>query len=135
MIILFSLLLIPSILLETTVTTIPFIFVFLFLLLVITRQGFVFLLAFFSGIFIDVLSLRPVGETSAYLLCFLFLVLLYRRKYEIYSFPFVVISSFAGSSLYLLFFGGDTILLQGLICAVLSFVLFTIITITHRQAV
>jgi len=135
MIILLIVLLIPSILLETTVTSIPFIFVFLFLLLVITRQWYVFVLAFLTGIFVDTLLLRPVGETSAYLLCFLFLVLLYRRKYEIYSYPFVVLSSFVGSSLYLLFFGGDNILVQGLICAFLSFVLFCIVTMTNRQAV
>ena len=135
MIILLALLLIPSILLETTVTSIPFIFVLLFLLLVITRHGYVFVLAFLTGVVVDTLSLRPVGETSIYLLCFLFLVLLYRRKYEIYSFPFVILSSFFGSCLYLLILGGDSILLQGLICSFLSLILFSIVTITNRQAV
>jgi hypothetical protein len=117
-------LLIIGLLLEMTLTSLPLVLVFLLILTVWTRRPFVFVLAFCAGLCIDVAALNPIGETCIYLLCFLFLILLYRRKYEIYSFPFVIFASFAGSSIYLLLLGGNSVLYQGLVCAFITFIVF-----------
>lgn len=131
----FIFLLIPSIILEATVTSIPLIFVILLELIIISKQWYVFALAFISGVIVDSLLLRPIGETSIFLLSFLFLVLLYQRKYEIYSIPFIVISSFIGTSIYLLLTQGDYVILQSLICAFISLVLFLGVSLlSHTSA-
>src|SRR5882672_9795610 len=91
--------------LEGTVTNLPLVFVTLIVLTIAMRNLFLFVLAFFSGIFLDTFALRPLGETSIFLLLCVFLMLLYQRKYEINSYPFVFLASFVGSLIYLLTFG------------------------------
>lgn len=94
-----------ALLLEGTVTSLPLVFVALVIVTIAMRNLFLFLLAFISGIFLDAFALRPLGETSIFLLLCVFLILLYQRKYEINSYPFVFLASFVGSLIYLLIFG------------------------------
>lgn len=102
---LFLFIVILALFLEGTMTTLPLVFLCLVILTIFMRNLFLFVLAFLAGIFLDAFALRPVGETSIFLLLFVFLLLLYQRKYEINSYPFVFIASFVGALIYLLIFG------------------------------
>jgi hypothetical protein len=58
--------------------------------------------------------------------------MLYQRKYEINSYPFVIFSSLAGAYAYLLLFGRASIFQAG-VCSVLATVLFTIGGMVKRE--
>src|SRR5579859_116016 len=98
-------LLIIATFLEGTVTTLPLVLICLLCLTIFFRNLYLFIAAFFVGILLDAFALRELGETSIFFLLLIFLILLYQRKYEINSYPFVLIASFVGSLLYLLLFG------------------------------
>ena len=115
-----------SIFLEGTVTSLPLVFVCLVILTIATRNLFLFFLAFVSGIFLDAFALRPIGQSSIYLLLCVFLMLLYQRKYEINSYPFVLLASFVGSLLYLLIFGYVNFIGLACLSTVIAVLLFMI---------
>lgn len=94
-----------AIILEASITTLPFLFLVLLSLTVLFRSNIVFLYAFSFGLLIDLLTLRPLGQTSAILVFLLFLVLLYQRKFEIDTSYFVLAASFFGSLGFLLLVG------------------------------
>ena len=124
MIVFLLLLLCISVLLEGTVTTLPLVFVCLLCLTILQRNALIFFFAFVSGIFLDVFALRPLGETSIFLLTVTLLIILYQRKYEINSYPFVIIASFLGSFAFLFIFGYSDAFLQAGLCALIAIVLF-----------
>ncbi len=110
--------------------------VLIILLLLTAKLGdkTIFLVAFVSGLFLDLLQLRPLGQTSLFLTIFVFIVLLYERKFQIRTLPFVFISAFLGSFAYLSIFGGSQIFLTALITASLSAVTFKAITIWKKAS-
>jgi len=119
-----------SIFLEGTVTALPLVFISLVILTIATRNLFLFVLAFFAGILLDAFALRQIGLTSIFLLICVFLMLLYQRKYEINSYPFVLLASFVGSVVYLFIFGyGNFLGLAGasVVVALLLFMSFRMI--------
>lgn len=124
MVIIFSLLLLGAIIVEGTMTTLPLVLVCLLCLTILTRDTIVFLVAFVAGIFLDAFALRSIGGTSIFLLLFVFLILLYQRKYEIYSYQFVMVAAFIGSVLFLKMFGYDGILFQAGLVAIIAGILF-----------
>ena len=113
--------------LESTVTTIPLLLIFMTVILILRRRLWVFALAFFGGLIVDVLSVHAVGGMSIFLEVLLFLILLYERKYEIATIQFVLASSFFGSLLYLWIFGYKDVLLQAIGAAVVGVLLFIIL--------
>lgn len=123
---LFLFILILAIFLEGTVTTLPLVFLCFVILTILLRNLFLFVLAFFGGIFLDAFALRPIGETSIFLLLFVFLMLLYQRKYEINTYSFVFIASFFGALLYLFLFGYQNIYWEAAMSAVFGVLLFGI---------
>lgn len=125
-----GLLLLLCVFLEGTVTTLPLVFVCLLCVSIIKRETSIFPLAFFAGILLDFLTLHPIGGSSLFFVVVLFLVQLYQRKYEITSYPFVFVSSFIGSWIFLLFFGYHDALVQAIVSAILALVLFFILSIT-----
>lgn len=112
------------ILLESSILTIPVVLLFLLFYAVFARSETVFLIAFVSGIFLDMLLLRPLGLTSVFFLSVVFLVLLYERKFEIGTVYFVTILSFLSSLFYFLLFPSAYIFPQVVICVILSFAIF-----------
>ena len=118
---------ITVLLIEGTITAIPLVLIFLLCLMVMKRAEWIFLLAVVSGVMLDILSLRPVGITSILLVLFVFSILLYERKYEINTIPFVAISSFLGSFLFLKFLGYANFFesLTSCIIATISFIIYT----------
>ena len=90
--------------LQSSVTTLPLFLLFFLLLYIYYRQEWVFFAACLAGILLDIFSVRIVGVSSIFFLCFLFCVFLYQRKFEIGSSFFVFLALFFGSVLYCLLF-------------------------------
>ena len=130
-----SILLIIFIFIEGTVTTVPLVLIMLLCLAIIHKGNWVFFLAFFAGLLLDLFKLQILGGTSLFYLIFLFLVLLYQRKYEINTFPFVIIASFIGSMLYLFIFRYDDVLLLAGISSVVAILLFSILKIRSDNSI
>lgn len=93
-----------AVVLEVSVTTIPFIFLALLFLTILYRNYWVYVIGFSLGLLLDILGFRSLGLTSTFFLVFMFLVLAYQAKFEIFTLPFIFISSFLGSFLYLRLF-------------------------------
>jgi hypothetical protein len=125
-------LLIFSIFFEGALTALPLVLITLICLTIQMKNSGVFWIAFFAGIFLDAFALRPIGGTSIFLLFFVFLMLQYQRKYEINSYPFVFISSFVGSLLFLVLFGYDSVIVRASESTIIAVVLFGIIRIDMR---
>ena len=132
MIYLLILLLIFFVLLQGTVTSLPLALIFLLCLTIVRRDELVVMLAFFAGLVIDILRLHAVGTTSVFLLFFLLLVLLYERKYEINSYPFVFFAAFFGSLAFVGIFGGHGAILHAGICSVIGIVVFKLLRLSFR---
>ena len=126
MVIVLLVLLLLSVLLEGTVTVLPLVFICLLCMTIVTRDSFIFLPAFIAGILLDAFALRPIGETSIFLLLAVFVMLLYQRKYEINSYPFVFMASFIGSLLFLILFGYSGAFVQAIVSAVIAVLLFAL---------
>jgi len=112
--------------LESTFIILPLFLIEALVLLVIYRRIWVFALAFVGGIVLDSMTVRPLGSTSLFLECFLFLILLYERKYEIESYPFILVSSFLGILIYLFLFGYENALIQSVVGSLLAVFLFSV---------
>lgn len=125
-------LLLICIVLQGTVTSVPLALVVLLVLIIMNRSAFVFVLAFIAGLLLDAILLFPLGLTSMFFLGFLFLVLLYQRKYEIYTIPFAMIASFSGSFIYLFLLHFENIIVQSIICAAFSFILIGLLQFKHH---
>ena len=118
-------------LLEATVTTLPLVLLALLCLAVARRKSWVFSLAFISGILLDILLVRTVGITSLLFLIFLFIILLYERKYEIRTLPFVVISSFVGTLLYGMVFSLPFLFLQAVLSSIVTSIVFVLFSFNY----
>ena len=123
--VLIGLLLIIFIFLEGTVTTVPLVLSYLLCLTILKRDAVVFPIAFGAGLLLDLLTARTLGLSSLVLILFVFLILLYQRKYEIDSYLFVFSASFVGSSIFLLFFGYGGWFVSSLINSIIAGILFT----------
>lgn len=122
-----TLILIAAVLFQGTVTSIPLVLVTLLCLIIVRPDSYAFAAAFIAGIFLDVFALRQVGISSIFLLLFVFLILLYQRKYEIYSYPFVIAASSIGSVVFLSVFGYGNVLGHALLATFFAFALFSCI--------
>ena len=119
------LLLILALILEVSLTTIPLVFLVLLCLAVLQKDVIIFPIAFLFGIFLDLFTFQTLGTTSAILITFLFLVLLYQRKFEIATNYFIFASSFLGSLIILLILGNTgSIILESIISSLIGIVLF-----------
>lgn len=118
--------------LEGTVTSLPLVLVGLLLWAIVKQDTSVFFAAFFTGIFLDLFAVRFVGSANIYLLLFVLLILLYQKKFEIASFPFVFAASFFGSLGYLFVFGYDIVILKAVISSIIAVILFSILNLKSK---
>jgi len=117
--------LIIALILEITLTTIPFVFLILLCLLVLLKENWLFILAFVFGLLLDLLSFKTLGSSSIFLTVILFLVLLYQSKFEIATNAFVFFASLFGSFIYLLFLGyHDNLIIQAILSSIIGLILF-----------
>jgi hypothetical protein len=106
--------------LQGTLTNLPLLLVFLLLIYIYYRQDWVFLLAFFAGIALDIVTVRVVGGSSIFFLLFLVSVFLYQRKFEIGSPLFVFLALFLGTLIYAGIFGYPDSFLMALLLGVVG---------------
>lgn len=108
-------------LVEGTFTSVPLIIDILLLYYILySEESTVFIASFIIGIFLDSISVRAIGESSLFLITFLFVVMLYQRKFEITTWPFVVSSSFLGAFAYLSIFGYQNVIASSFINSLLA---------------
>lgn len=109
---------------EITITSMPLLLlVFLFFWLA-TRDPIIFTLAFVIGIFFDLQSVGTIGMSSLFFVLFLGVIVLYERKFEIETYPFVFASSAIGSCLFLLLLGYHHILEQSFLAGLMALFVF-----------
>lgn len=118
------LILLLAIILEGSLTFLPLVFLVLLVLAVKERESRIFFLAFFAGIILDVFYLKTVGTTSIFFLSFLFLLLLYQRKFEIATYPFLAVSSFLGSFIFMIILGINTPFMEALVSVFIGLLMF-----------
>ncbi len=119
-------LLVVVILLEGTLTTAPLVINFLIILYVITRRNFVFGLALTLGIFLDLIAVRTIGISSLLFLFFIFLIILYERKFEIQTMQFIFLCSFIATSIMFIFNYHYLFVFQAFLIAILTTFIFKI---------
>jgi hypothetical protein len=123
-----------SLFLEGTVTTLPLVFICFVCLTIFIRTPAILLIAFFAGMLLDAFAIRAIGGTSIFLLTAVLLILLYQRKYEINSYPFVLIASFIGSLLFLIIFNYQNSFGLAVISALIAVILHGISRIAIQKA-
>lgn len=128
-------LLIILIFLEGTVITLPLTLVCLLCLTIYKRGVVVFPIAFFAGLLLDLLRAHAVGYSSLFFVTFVFLILLYQRKYEINSYPFVAAASFFGGLGYLGIFRGGNVVTQAFINSIVAIILLLILRLSQKSKI
>lgn len=109
---------------EGSVWALPVLIAFLLPFIVIKKEPWVFPIAFVAGLLLDTLTLGVVGLRSLFFILLLFVVLLYERKFEVQTIPFVFFSSFLGSLLYLYLFGYDLVFPQAVVGSIVAVMFF-----------
>ena len=125
-------LLVIAIILEGAVTNLPLTLLCVLCLTILKRDASVFSIAFFAGLFLDVFGLRQLGGTSIFFLSFVLMILLYQRKYEIYSYQFVMVAAFLGALFFLVIFGYKNPIVLALMSSAIGAILFACIRIFDR---
>lgn len=121
-----------ALILESTFTTVPLLFTVLTVYTIFKKQTRFFYAGFAGGIILDSLTVRVLGSSSAFFVIWLYLILLYDKKYEIRSSLFVCLSIFIGSTLYLYIFKYNYIFLNALIASAAGIVLYLILKKTEK---
>lgn len=121
-------LLVLSLIFESSVTTLPLVLIILLVFTLKYKLNYVFWIALVFGILFDILSFRQIGLSSVYFSIVLFLVLLYQSKFEIATNTFVLVSAFLSSLAFLILFGFQNyIFLQSIFCSLIALGLFLIV--------
>jgi|WetSurMetagenome_2_1015567.scaffolds.fasta_scaffold581908_2 cell shape-determining protein MreD len=118
--IIITLLFFLALLLESTVIHLPLILILLLILFVNNKSYNVFILAFFLGLLLDIMTVQRLGTSSLFFLVFLFLVYLYDRKYRIKTLPFVSIAAGIAAFLYTWIITNNISLIGILISTIIS---------------
>lgn len=116
-----------AILIEGVFTSVPLVLVTLFIFGITNIDKKLLLAAFLSGVILDTITLQMVGISSLYFCIFLFIVQLYQKKFELYTFPFVFGAIFLGSFFYLLLLGYSSAFLVALTSSVISLIVFKVL--------
>ena len=120
--------------LEGTVIFFPVTFLLFFLLYILYgNTSWIFFFAFLAGIFLDVISFRTIGTSSIFLISFIFILTLYKRKFETKTVPFVLFSSFVVSLFYLTLFKYSYVLPQAAVSSLIAVILFKIFSRMERK--
>lgn len=122
-----------SILLESTITTLPLSLLIILFASVKTRKSDIFLIAFVVGLLLDILAFKNIGWSSLYFTIFVYTIFLYQKKFEIMTLNFITFFGLIGSFGYLFMTGASNIILQALICAALSSFSFFVFRKTNKK--
>lgn len=128
-----TILLLLAALIQGTLLATPIVLSVLLVFLLIYERTWIFLMAFLSGIILDVISLRTIGATSLFFVIFLFIAIQYARKFETKTARFVLFSSFIGSLIFLFIFGYTSVLQQSVINSLIALLLFTVFIRIYKR--
>ncbi len=120
-------LLLLGIVLEGSVTVLPLGMLSLLFLVIFGYGKQALFAAFIAGILLDVFLLRMSGLSGTFFIMFVFVMILYQRKFEINSYQFVLFSSFFGSLIYLYLFDTRYSFLFAMISSLVSIILYSIL--------
>lgn len=98
--------------LEVTLIQIPFVLIFLLLALIFIQKPWIILLGIPSGLLLDSLSFRLLGESSLFFIVVMALSFAYGRKFEIQSVGFVIFATLLSSFFYCLIFSATSVFIQ-----------------------
>ena len=116
--------LIVTVLLQSSLFSIPFIIPVLLLYFIYSKNPATFFLAAIFGILIDVLLLNPIGLTSLFLCVFLFASSLYFKKFEMETFYFAAIFTLIGSGIYSYIFYPSNFILKAVVCFFVALIIY-----------
>lgn len=122
-----------ALVLETTFFAIPFVLVCVLLCSILYKESWIFLAAFFSGIFLDISTFRSVGTSSIFFVGMLGVIFLYQRKFEIQSLPFSVFFSFLAIVVYESICASTNIFVQAIIGVLLTGGIYMLVAVFHQQ--
>ena len=123
--IIWTLLLVLALIIESSLSTIPLVLLVLLSATVISKNNFVFFLAFIFGLLLDLMTLKTLGASSIFFEIFVFLILLYQSKFEIATNLFVLAASFFGSLSYLFLLGyHNNLMFQAVFSSIIGLLLF-----------
>ncbi len=115
-----------SIILESSVTTLPLTLMILIFSAIAVRRAEIFFVAFLSGLFLDILAVRPIGLSSLFFVTVVFIGFLYKRKFETDTSTFVIGLSFISSLGYLVLTGVSTPVPNALVASLFAGISFFI---------
>lgn len=114
--------------LEGTFSSVPLFLDGIILGYVFTKDTYIVWGACVGGIILDILLFQTLGISSIFFLCILFVFLLYEKKFEIKTVPFVFVSTFLSTILFFQFFGERIFFTQSLVNAIFTgFIAFIIL--------
>ncbi|MCX6783188.1 MAG: hypothetical protein NTZ20_04345 [Candidatus Levybacteria bacterium] len=121
---LISVLFLIGLLTEAMFFQIPITLILLLLLFIFYKETWVFLLALISGIIIDIILVKTIGLTSIAYLSFLFIIILYEKKFEISSRAFIGYFCFFASIVICLILGYSNIIMTSVISSFIGMILY-----------
>lgn len=119
-----SLFLLVSLILEASVTTLPLILLVLICLTVIYKDYSVFFRSLIFGIFLDIFTLKTIGQSSIFFITVMFLILMYQKKFEITTNYFVIFASFFACLSFLFVFGNGNIIAGSIVSVLIGLLMF-----------
>lgn len=126
----------PIFLVEAVFTTIPLVYIFFMAYYIRKKSINLFIFGLFAGALLDIMNVREYGLTSMVYAFVFFLSLLYERKYEMNTVPFMFLSSFFGSIVLLSIYGASNIVLQSIAAGVIGVIFFNLMgrqqALAHR---
>lgn len=134
MTILLFLLLGIALIVETSVSSLPLVLLFLIIVTVWRKSAHMLLLAFFSGLILDVLLVRNIGTTSIFFLVMIAGMILYQKKYELRSPFFVIPFSMVASMLYVVLFPVPQAFLHVVFSTLLAGILFVVSSLLMQKS-
>lgn len=125
---------IAAVIAESTITTIPLTLAVLTVYMILHKKTRYFYAAFAAGLVLDSLAVRVLGSTSAFFVIWLYLVILYDRKYEIRTGVFVFLSLFFGSIIFMYIFKYNYIFLNAFIGSVMGLALYLVMRRNYKSS-
>lgn len=125
--------LILSILLESSITTLPLTLLIILFASIWIRKSDVFLIAFVAGLFLDIAAFKNIGWSSLYFVIFVYAIFLYQKKFEIMTLNFVTLAGLIGSFGYLFIISASNIILQSVIVSLFASISFIVLSLTNKK--
>lgn len=124
-----------SILLESSLMTIPITLLIILFASIYFRKISMFFLAFFAGLFLDILAFKNIGWSSFYFMILVFVIFLYQKKFEVENSHFVLALSFISSFGYLFLMGSNHVILGSLLSCIFTTISFMAYNISNKKEI